>query len=38
MWISLFYLYYLMNTFLTFLIVGILYFSYSIVLRNFFGA
>ena len=38
MWISLFYLYYLMNTLLTFLIVGILYFSYSIVLRDFFGA
>lgn len=27
-----------MNTLLTFLIVGMLYFSYSIVLRDFFGA
>ena len=37
LWISLFYLYYLMNSVLSFLVVGVLYFCYSIVLRDFFS-
>ena len=34
-WILLFYIYYLLNSFLAFIIVSMLYFSFSVVLRDF---
>lgn len=37
-WISIFYAYYLFNSLLAFIVVGMLYFTFSMVIRDFFSA
>lgn len=37
-WISIFYIYYLINSIFGFLVVGLMYFTFSLVIRDFFSA